>query len=80
VLISIRDGRHEDSETGATLGYATDQRRTQPRWSNDLDDELSNRSDFGALFQQWADICVGALQDLKNKSPPTAPEPKPTKN
>jgi hypothetical protein len=66
-----------DSETGATLGYATDQRRTRSyggrmTWTT----SVSNRSNFGALFRQWADICVSALQDLKSKSPITAPQPK----
>jgi hypothetical protein len=59
-----------DSVTGATLGYAADRQRTRSmgnrvQWTT----SVSNKADFGQLFEQWARICVEGLSDLKEKSP-----------
>ena len=65
-----------DSQTGAALGYAVDRRRTRSNgmtlsWTT----SVSNRGDFGILFKDWANICVSALEDLKEKSPLPPPTP-----
>ncbi len=59
-----------DSQTGATVGFAADRRRTRSsggrmQWTT----SVSNRADFEDLFRQWAAICVDALQSLKAISP-----------
>lgn len=58
-----------DADTGATLGYAYDQRRTRSSGSARWTTSVSNRADFGELFRQWAGICVAAIAELKAASP-----------
>jgi hypothetical protein len=69
-----------DSESGAAVGYAVDRRRTRSNgmtlsWTT----SVSNRGDFGILFRDWANICVSALEDLKEKSPLPLPQTPPPK-
>ncbi|MCL4781370.1 MAG: DUF3313 family protein [Gammaproteobacteria bacterium] len=61
-----------DSVSGALLGMAVDRREARGTgfvtWTN----SVTNRSDFRRLFQQWAMICIKALDELKAASPVAA--------
>jgi len=62
-----------DSTTGALLGRAVDRRtagdRGNFRSNINITSTVSNRSDFGGLFDVWARICVKGLEELKAQSP-----------
>lgn len=57
-----------DSVTGALLGRAVD-KRTVADMGPYLRTRVSNRADFGELFQRWAKTSVGGLAELKALSP-----------
>ena len=68
-----------DSTTGALLGRAVDRRvagnRGNFRSNVNITSTVSNRSDFGELFDVWARSCVKGLEELKAQSPVVPPEP-----
>jgi len=64
VLIEVRD-----SESGALLGSALDARRAGENKAFIPRSRVSNKADFGALFNRWAEICVKGLAQLKALSP-----------
>ena len=58
-----------DSTSGALLGRALDQRKTRNAGRLMIANQVTNRAEFRQLFQQWADIVVGGLQNLREISP-----------
>jgi hypothetical protein len=58
-----------DSSSGALLGRVLDRRATRSAGSLTFTNEVTNLSDFRALFRQWADISVKGLQNLRELSP-----------
>jgi hypothetical protein len=58
-----------DSSSGALLGRAVDQRATRNTGSLTVTNQVTNRSDFRALFRKWADISVKGLKTLRELSP-----------
>ena len=57
-----------DSETGALLGRAVDN-RTAGDAGPYIRNSVTNRSDFEQMFQTWAKISVNGLAELKAMSP-----------
>jgi hypothetical protein len=47
-----------DSSSGVLLGRVLDQRATRNTGSLKVTNQVTNRSDFRALFRKWADISV----------------------
>lgn len=58
-----------DSTTGALLGRALDQRATRNTGRLMIANRATNRAEFRQLFQQWADIVVAGLDNLREISP-----------
>jgi hypothetical protein len=58
-----------DSLTGALLGRVFDRRETRQSAGVQWATSVSNRSDFKMLFQNWANICVKGMEELKANSP-----------
>ena len=58
-----------DSMSGALLGRALDQRKTRSTDRLMIANEVTNRAEFRRLFQQWAEIVVGGLDNLREISP-----------
>ena len=58
-----------DSSSGALLGRVLDQRATRNTGSLKVTNEVTNLSDFRALFRKWADISVKGLDNLRKLSP-----------
>jgi Protein of unknown function (DUF3313) len=58
-----------DSTTGALLGRALDRRTTRSTGRIQVSNQVTNLSDFRALFKQWADISVKGFEDLRALSP-----------
>jgi hypothetical protein len=58
-----------DSSSGALLGRVLDQRATRNTGSLQVTNQVTNRSDFRALFRKWADISVKGLDNLRKLSP-----------
>lgn len=63
VILEVRD-----SETGALLGRAVDNRTTGDTGPF-VRNSVTNRSDFERMFQRWAKISVDGLAELKAMSP-----------
>jgi hypothetical protein len=61
-----------DSATGAILGRAVD-RREAGDGAALVRNRLTNRSDFGQLFDRWADASIDGLAALKSRSPSASP-------
>jgi hypothetical protein len=64
ILVEVRD-----SETGAVLGSFLDSRRAGENTAFIPRSTVSNKSDFGRLFNQWSEIAVNGLARLKALSP-----------
>ncbi len=64
LLLEVRD-----STSGALLGRVVDRRATRSMGGMRITNEVTNRSDFIALFRQWADTCVRGFDELKSHSP-----------
>lgn len=58
-----------DSVSGVLLGRALDQRKTRNSGRLMIANRVTNRAEFRQLFQQWADIVVGGLENLREISP-----------
>lgn len=58
-----------DSTSGALLGRALDQRKTRNSGRLMIANRATNRAEFRQLFQQWADIVVAGLDNLREISP-----------
>lgn len=58
-----------DSTSGALLGRALDQRKTRSSGRLMIANRATNRAEFRQLFQQWADIVVAGLDNLREISP-----------
>lgn len=58
-----------DSVSCALLGRALDQRATRNTGRLMIANRATNRAEFRQLFQQWADIVVSGLQNLREISP-----------
>ena len=58
-----------DSTTGVLLGRALDQRATRNTGRLTIANQVTNTSEFRALFQQWAEISVQGLDNLREISP-----------
>ena len=58
-----------DSQSGALLARALDQRKTRNSGSLRIANRVTNRAEFRQLFQKWADIVVGGLENLREISP-----------
>lgn len=58
-----------DSSSGALLGRVLDQRATRNTGSLKVTNQVTNLSDFRALFRKWADISVKGHDNLRKLSP-----------
>ena len=58
-----------DSMTGALMGRVLDRRETRGTAGMQMSTSVSNKSEFRALFKQWADIVVKGIAELKTLSP-----------
>jgi hypothetical protein len=58
-----------DSESGAVLGSVLDARRAGENKAYMPRSTVSNKADFGSLFNAWADASVKGLAQLKALSP-----------
>ena len=58
-----------DSTSGALLGRGLDRRKTRNTGRLMIANRATNRAEFRLLFQQWADIVVAGLANLREVSP-----------
>jgi hypothetical protein len=58
-----------DSTSGALLGRGLDRRKTRNTGRLMIANRATNRAEFRLLFQQWADIVVAGLANLREISP-----------
>jgi hypothetical protein len=58
-----------DSRTGLLMGRILDRRATRSTAGMQMSTSVSNKSDFRALFRQWAGIAVKGIDELKAHSP-----------
>jgi hypothetical protein len=58
-----------DSTSGALLGRGLDRRTTRNTGRLMIANRATNRAEFRLLFQQWADIVVAGLANLREISP-----------
>lgn len=58
-----------DSTTGLLMGRVLDRRETRSSGGMQMSTSVSNKSDFRALFRQWAGIAVKGIEELKAHSP-----------
>jgi hypothetical protein len=58
-----------DSRTGLLMGRILDRRETRSTAGMQMSTSVSNKSDFRALFRQWAGIAVKGIDELKAHSP-----------
>jgi hypothetical protein len=64
LIIEVRD-----SLTGALMGRVLDRRETRGTTGMQMSSSVTNRSEFRALFKQWAGITVKGLDELRTLSP-----------
>jgi len=64
LIIEVRD-----SMTGALMGRVLDRRETRGTAGMQMATSVSNKSEFRALFKQWAGITVKGIEELKAHSP-----------
>jgi len=64
LVIEVRD-----SQTGALMGRVLDRRETRGTAGMQMSTNVSNVSEFRALFKQWAGITVQGMEELKAHSP-----------
>ena len=65
-----------DSRIGTLLGRVADRRETMRSGRAQMTSAVTNRTEFGHLFANWATIAAKGLKELQAKSPvPEAPKP-----
>ena len=64
LLLEVRDSR-----TGTPLGRFADRRQTMNSGRAQMTDSVTNRAQFGSLFQNWATIAAKGLKELQASSP-----------